>query len=111
MTNIPHARAKADEASFPTLQLGRLHLSRRRTHARGGSNSVVVGPPPPVEVAEAGREGGAALTTAAEPDSDGASALMVFLSLSRLPRTCNGCSVGGLKPFFWAGTPLFLLSC
>ena len=48
MTKIPHALAKALEASLPTLVLdGRLFFRRRLTHARGGSNSVLA-PAPPV---------------------------------------------------------------
>ena len=45
MTNMPHARVKTLEASLPTLVLeGRACLRRRRTHARGGSNSMVPAP-------------------------------------------------------------------
>ena len=45
MTKMPHARVKTLEASFPTLVLeGRACLRRRRTQARGGSNSMVPAP-------------------------------------------------------------------
>lgn len=42
--NIPEARAKAADASFPTLvDDGRAFFKIRRMHARGGSNSTAEG--------------------------------------------------------------------
>ena len=41
MIKIPQARAKAAEASFPTLvELGKECFNMRRTQASGGSNST-----------------------------------------------------------------------
>lgn len=42
--NIPEARAKAADASFPTLvEDGRAFFNIRRIHANGGSNSTADG--------------------------------------------------------------------
>ena len=44
MIKIPADRAKAADASFPTLvDAGSVFLSMRLTQARGGSNSTAVG--------------------------------------------------------------------
>lgn len=46
MIKMPLARAKAAEASLPTLvEEGKVCLRIRRTHARGGSNSTAEGGP------------------------------------------------------------------
>lgn len=44
MIKMPQARAKAAEASLPTLvEDGNVFLRMRRTHASGGSNSTAEG--------------------------------------------------------------------
>ena len=52
---IPLALAKAAEASLPTLvEVGKVYLRIRLTHASGGSNSIADGGPLDDEAAAAG---------------------------------------------------------